>query len=68
MVSTSLSIVGGLRVFSLLVNPASAASQLTGRLTTMLVLAALFGVLNKIHALNLTLLSLNSEPLPPKEQ
>lgn len=29
--------------------------------------AALFGVLTKIHALNLTLISVNRPPLPPRE-
>ncbi|MBN2451286.1 MAG: metal ABC transporter permease [Lentisphaeria bacterium] len=44
IVSASLDIVGGLLIFSLLVNPASAAYQLTYRLPTMFLLAALFGV------------------------
>ncbi len=45
MISASLSMVGGLLIFGLLVNPASAARQLTSRLEIMFLLAAGFGVL-----------------------
>jgi manganese/iron transport system permease protein len=45
IISASLNIVGGLLIFTLLVNPASAAYQLTYRLKTMFVLAASFGIL-----------------------
>jgi manganese/iron transport system permease protein len=44
IVSASLDIVGGLLIFSLLVNPASAARQITYRLPAMFVLASLFGI------------------------
>lgn len=46
MISASLDIVGGLLIFSLLVNPPGAAYQLTYRLKTMFVLSALFGMLS----------------------
>lgn len=44
IISASLDIVGGLLIFSLLVNPASAAYQVTHRLSTMFFLAACFGI------------------------
>ncbi len=44
IISASLDIVGGLLIFSLLINPAGAANQLTYRLKTMFVISALFGV------------------------
>lgn len=44
IISASLDIVGGLLIFSLLVNPASAAYQLTYRLPMMFLLASMFGV------------------------
>lgn len=43
-VSASLSAIGGLLVFSLIVNPAAAAYQLTYRLRTMFLLSILFAV------------------------
>jgi manganese/iron transport system permease protein len=45
-VTANLSTIGGLLIFSLIVNPPSAAFQLTYRLRTMYVLSALFGVLS----------------------
>ena len=45
-VSANLSTIGGLLIFSLIVNPPSAAFQLTYRLRTMYLLSALFGVLS----------------------
>jgi manganese/iron transport system permease protein len=44
IISASLEIVGGLLLFSLLINPASAAKQLTYRLSYIFILAASFGV------------------------
>lgn len=44
LISASLDIVGGLLIFSLLVNPPGAAYQLTYRLKTMFVLSAVFGM------------------------
>ena len=44
LISASLDIVGGLLIFSLLVNPPGAAYQLTYRLKTMFLLSAVFGV------------------------
>lgn len=44
LISASLDIVGGLLIFSLLVNPPAAAYQLTYRLRTMFWLSAVFGV------------------------
>jgi manganese/iron transport system permease protein len=44
VVSASLDIVGGLLIFSLLINPAGAANQLTYRLKTMFLLSSLFGI------------------------
>lgn len=46
LISASLDIVGGLLIFSLLVNPPGAAYQLTYRLGTMFVLSALFGIVS----------------------
>ena len=46
IISASLDIVGGLLIFSLLVNPASAAYQITYRLSMMFLLSAGFGVLS----------------------
>ena len=45
-VTANLSTIGGLLIFSLIVNPPSAAYQLTYRLKTMYLLSALFGVLS----------------------
>ena len=45
-VTANLSTIGGLLIFSLIVNPPSAAYQLTYRLRTMYLLSALFGVLS----------------------
>lgn len=44
IISAGLNIVGALLIFSLLINPASAAYQLTYRLPVMFALAAAFGV------------------------
>jgi len=44
LISASLDIVGGLLIFSLLVNPPGAAYQLAWRLSTMFWLSALFGI------------------------
>ncbi len=44
LISASLDIVGGLLIFSLLVNPPGAAYQLTYRLKTMFILSAFFGM------------------------
>ena len=44
LISASLDIVGGLLIFSLLVNPPGAAYQLTYRLKTMFLLSSLFGI------------------------
>ncbi len=43
-VTANLTTIGGLLIFSLIVNPPSAAYQLTYRLKTMFLLSALFGV------------------------
>lgn len=45
-VTANLNTIGGLLIFSLIVNPPSAAYQLTYRLKTMYLLSALFGVLS----------------------
>jgi manganese/iron transport system permease protein len=45
-VTANLNTIGGLLIFSLIVNPPSAAFQLTYRLRTMYLLSALFGVLS----------------------
>jgi manganese/iron transport system permease protein len=45
-VTANLSTIGGLLIFSLIVNPPSAAYQLTYRLKTMYLLSALFGILS----------------------
>jgi manganese/iron transport system permease protein len=45
-VTANLSTIGGLLIFSLIVNPPSAAYQLTYRLNTMYLLSALFGILS----------------------
>ena len=46
VVSAALPAVGGILIFGLLVNPASAARQLTRRLDRLFILSALFGVLS----------------------
>jgi len=46
IISASLNIVGGLLIFTLLVNPASAAYQVTYKLKTMFLLSASFGILS----------------------
>ncbi len=46
VVTLNLNTIGGLLIFSLIVNPPSAAYQLTYRLRTMFVLSAGFGVLS----------------------
>ncbi len=45
-VTANLNTIGGILVFSLIINPPSAAYQLTWRLRTMFVLSALFGVVS----------------------
>ena len=54
LISASLDIVGGLLIFSLLVNPPGAAYQLTYRLKSMFVLSALFGILSCFTGLYLS--------------
>lgn len=44
VISSNLNIIGGVLIFSLIINPAAAAHQLTYNLKTMFVLAGLFGV------------------------
>ncbi len=51
VISASLDIVGGLLIFSLLINPAGAANQLTYRLKTMFMLSALFGIASCVTGL-----------------
>jgi manganese/iron transport system permease protein len=46
LISASLDIVGGLLIFSLLVNPPGAAYQLTYRLKTMFLPSAVFGMVS----------------------
>lgn len=53
-VSVSLDLVGGLLIFALLVNPASAAYHLTDRLKWTFVLAAVFGVISTVGGLCLS--------------
>lgn len=50
-VSVSLDIVGGLLIFALLVNPASAAYHLTNRLKWTFLLAAVFGIVSTLGGL-----------------
>lgn len=50
-VTANLGTIGGLLIFSLIVNPPSAAYQLTYRLRTMYLLSALFGVLSCLAGL-----------------
>lgn len=50
-VSVSLDIVGGLLIFALLVNPASAAYHITDQLRWTFLLAVLFGVLSTVGGL-----------------
>ncbi len=45
-VTVSLNSIGGLLIFSLIINPAAAAYQLTYNMKTMFLLAALFGVVS----------------------
>lgn len=51
LVSSSLNIVGGLLIFSLLVNPSGAAYQLTYRMKLMFALSALFGICSCVAGL-----------------
>jgi manganese/iron transport system permease protein len=51
VVSLSLNTIGGLLIFSLIINPAAAAYQLTYRLKLMFLLSAAFGVLASIAGL-----------------
>jgi len=46
IIAVSLRIVGGLLIYSLVVNPAAAAFQLTYRIKYLFILSALFGVLS----------------------
>ncbi len=55
-VSVSLDIIGGLLIFALLVNPASAAYHLTGQLKWMFTLAVVFGVTSTVGGLWLSCL------------
>ena len=54
LISASLDIVGGLLIFSLLVNPPGAAVQLTYRLKSLFVLSALFGIISCFAGLALS--------------
>lgn len=54
VVSVSLDIVGGLLIFALLVNPASAAYHVTDRLPMTYLLAALFGVISTVGGLGIS--------------
>lgn len=56
LISASLDIVGGLLIFSLLVNPAGAAYQLTYRMKTMFILSVVFGILSCLAGLWLSYL------------
>jgi manganese/iron transport system permease protein len=56
-VTVNLNTIGGLLIFSLIVNPPSAAYQLTWRLRTMFVLSALFGVLSCLLGLAVSYLT-----------
>lgn len=51
IVSGSLDIVGGLLIFSLLINPAGAANQITYNLKIMFLLSALFGIISCLAGL-----------------
>jgi len=51
VVSFSLSTIGGLLIFSLIINPSAAAFQLTYRLRNMFILSALFGILSSVAGL-----------------
>ena len=56
IISASLDIVGGLLIFSLLVNPASAAYQITYKLKMMFLLSAVFGIVSCFAGLILSYL------------
>jgi manganese/iron transport system permease protein len=56
-VTANLSTIGGLLIFSLIVNPPSAAYQLTWRLGTMYALSALFGVMSCLVGLAVSFLT-----------
>jgi manganese/iron transport system permease protein len=56
-VTVNLNTIGGLLIFSLIVNPPSAAYQLTWRLKTMFLLSALFGVLSCVVGLAVSYLT-----------
>ena len=51
IISGSLNIVGGMLIFTLLVNPASAAYQITYKLKTMFFLSASFGIISCLAGL-----------------
>ncbi|MBW1674885.1 MAG: metal ABC transporter permease [Deltaproteobacteria bacterium] len=51
IISGSLNIVGGMLIFTLLVNPASAAYQITYKLKTMFFLSATFGIISCLAGL-----------------
>lgn len=54
IISASLDIVGGLLLFSLLVNPASAANQLSYNLKFLFILSAVFGIISCLGGLVLS--------------
>jgi manganese/iron transport system permease protein len=55
-ITASLQIVGGLLVFSLIINPAAAAQQLTYRLDRMFLIAAALGVASAVIGLAISAL------------
>jgi manganese/iron transport system permease protein len=56
-VTVNLNTIGGLLIFSLIVNPPSAAYQLTYRLKTMFLLSGMFGILSCLVGLAVSYLS-----------
>lgn len=54
IISASLDIVGGLLLFSLLINPASAANQLSYNLRVIFILSAVFGIISCFSGLLLS--------------
>jgi len=54
IISASLDIVGGLLLFSLLINPASAANQLSYNLRIIFMLSAVFGIISCLSGLLLS--------------
>ena len=56
-ITASLHVVGGLLVFSLMINPAAAAQQLTYRLDRMLIIAAALGIVSALLGLAVSYLA-----------